>query len=470
MAAHDRKRRVGTEWRGPADFARRRKQFAEALKRLGDLQVPSLLATWVTGTSSWQSFSAGDVAWLAESVNDYTSEGEAAGRLLLDHVSSAYLVTQEATRSVSCGDWERLVKHLGTYLSPEARTLWVTVLLEAFAITEQDIIGLRGNQLTPLARAVWALEPRKASNLALTWLSEADNWQKVSRADLASIIAFAVAAEKADRVVLMYRLDRTLTAEGVGDLGWQECASISLAWLRMGDKPKAQEWAMRVYNHFLGTEEARATVTPDGLADAAFVLWQVGLIRKDKSYSSFAQALADLARRGELVVSNISNRERYYGYFALPLTTPEAQNTVQAELVGPDGLPRVPVAKVLSYFHRGQDALRPWWGFLDGKVTSSQGSPDAQALWLVARCAGQMQAHAPQQVPPQQHFAQQPAPQAPAVAHQQPQQHAYLGAGEEVHVIAVKGLGRDGREYVAEFDAVFPVGTRILGVSERPPA
>jgi len=74
--------------------------------------------------------------------------------------------------------------------------------------------------------------------------------------------------------------------------------------------------------------------------------------------------------------------------------------------------------------------------------------------------AGQ-QPQAPQQVPPQQHAIPQAAPQ---------QQHAYLGAGEEVHVIAVKGLGRDGREYVAEFDAVFPVGTRILGVSERPPA
>jgi hypothetical protein len=83
--------------------------------------------------------------------------------------------------------------------------------------------------------------------------------------------------------------------------------------------------------------------------------------------------------------------------------------------------------------------------------------------------AGQMQPQAPQQVPPQQHFAQQPAAPAP-VGHHPQQQHAYLGAGEEVHVIAVKGLGRDGREYVAEFDAVFPVGTRILGVSERPPA
>jgi hypothetical protein len=44
---------------------------------------------------------------------------------------------------------------------------------------------------------------------------------------------------------------------------------------------------------------------------------------------------------------------------------------------------------------------------------------------------------------------------------------ATLGRNEEVHVIAVKGLGRDGREYVAEFDAVFPRGTKILWVNEH---
>jgi len=34
----------------------------------------------------------------------------------------------------------------------------------------------------------------------------------------------------------------------------------------------------------------------------------------------------------------------------------------------------------------------------------------------------------------------------------------------EIHVIQVRGKGKDGREYVAEFDAVFPPGTKILKV------
>lgn len=47
------------------------------------------------------------------------------------------------------------------------------------------------------------------------------------------------------------------------------------------------------------------------------------------------------------------------------------------------------------------------------------------------------------------------------------QQPASRESQQEVHVISVKGLGSDGREYIAEFDAVFPPGTRILGVTER---
>lgn len=79
--------------------------------------------------------------------------------------------------------------------------------------------------------------------------------------------------------------------------------------------------------------------------------------------------------------------------------------------------------------------------------------------------AGQQPQQAAMPVPPAQQPQYAPPQQIPHQA-----AHPSLGAGEEVHVILVRGLGRDNREYVAEFDAVFPVGTRILGVSERPPA
>lgn len=36
----------------------------------------------------------------------------------------------------------------------------------------------------------------------------------------------------------------------------------------------------------------------------------------------------------------------------------------------------------------------------------------------------------------------------------------------DVHTIRVEGLGADGRRYKADFDAVFPKGTKITGIGE----
>jgi hypothetical protein len=37
----------------------------------------------------------------------------------------------------------------------------------------------------------------------------------------------------------------------------------------------------------------------------------------------------------------------------------------------------------------------------------------------------------------------------------------------EVHTIVVEGLAPDGRTYFAEYDAVFPRGTKVMGVTEK---
>jgi hypothetical protein len=66
--------------------------------------------------------------------------------------------------------------------------------------------------------------------------------------------------------------------------------------------------------------------------------------------------------------------------------------------------------------------------------------------------------------------AQQPKlPMSP-----QHQQQALQGpkapSDAEVHVIRVEGRGLDGNRYVAEFEAVFPRGTKVMGVTEVEPS
>lgn len=57
------------------------------------------------------------------------------------------------------------------------------------------------------------------------------------------------------------------------------------------------------------------------------------------------------------------------------------------------------------------------------------------------------------------------APQMPAL--QGPPQQKALGSDGEVHTIIVEGHGMDGKKYIAEFDAVFPRGTKVMGVTEK---
>lgn len=55
-----------------------------------------------------------------------------------------------------------------------------------------------------------------------------------------------------------------------------------------------------------------------------------------------------------------------------------------------------------------------------------------------------------------------------------PQQQAALQgpkaqADGEVHIIKVEGRGQDNKVYVAEFEALFPRGTKVMGVTEVEP-
>jgi hypothetical protein len=75
-------------------------------------------------------------------------------------------------------------------------------------------------------------------------------------------------------------------------------------------------------------------------------------------------------------------------------------------------------------------------------------------------------------VPPGAPMPAAPAPapvpalgqQQPPVLQPQPQPQAQPQPQTDVFQVVVEGKGLDGRTYLAEFDAVFPPGTKILGV------
>lgn len=65
------------------------------------------------------------------------------------------------------------------------------------------------------------------------------------------------------------------------------------------------------------------------------------------------------------------------------------------------------------------------------------------------------------------------APKLPLSPQGQQAQAALQGpkapSDSEVHIIKVEGKGLDGKTYIAEFEALFPRGTKVMGVTEVEP-
>lgn len=107
-------------------------------------------------------------------------------------------------------------------------------------------------------------------------------------------------------------------------------------------------------------------------------------------------------------------------------------------------------------------------GMGSSPISSPQTPKGAQVVSLVGQPNPVQQQQQQPQMPmsppmrPSMGQAQSPAPFLTKTPPQQQQQ-----GNVEVHTISVVGLGSDGKKYLAEFDAVFPPGTKIEEVSER---
>jgi hypothetical protein len=101
-----------------------------------------------------------------------------------------------------------------------------------------------------------------------------------------------------------------------------------------------------------------------------------GLIAKGKAYPAFATALARLARDGAVETD-------WPMWPGAMLATPELRQTVRAQLVDAEGLPRLGVAKVLASSYGCYGEAKAWCDFLEANIAQAQG--DTKAMWLLAR-------------------------------------------------------------------------------------
>ena len=123
--------------------------------------------------------------------------------------------------------------------------------------------------------------------MAATWIKANDaSLSQSAKGDLAALMLAAARSGDADAAGLMGDMEQTLLAvSNSGELPLWQHGNVVDAWLAVGDKAKAQQWAMRGYQFAVGTEAARATVVPWDLELLSMILKRAGLTGEGKGYA-----------------------------------------------------------------------------------------------------------------------------------------------------------------------------------------
>ncbi len=114
-----------------------------ALGILGDKQddVDGIAATFVKGTTLWQSWPPGDVANLATRIAALGESGTAARQTIISMVTSKY-VSAGSGKSLTLGQWESFSGTLAPGLSAEAKAQWAAIIIQAYAGSGETAISL----------------------------------------------------------------------------------------------------------------------------------------------------------------------------------------------------------------------------------------------------------------------------------------------------------------------------------------
>lgn len=358
--------------------------LVSTLAQLGDLHVSGIVATWVNGTTAWQSLEVADMITLARNLeNDHSIASDIALKSLTENVNSRFM-TAQAVKTVPLAYWSQILQYMGKDLSAENRVLWTGILMDAYAKTDQDIAALKTNILAFL-QVMTRLDSAKAADVAVQWLTDRAAWKQLGPTTLASVITYAFGSPKADKAALMDAFDKTLADKT--KLNWQECSSIAYAWSNMGNQAKAREWAMSVYQRLVGTDEARKAVDSESLQLLDKLLRKVRLLDGSQTFPEYTQALLDMAYRGALYPDDGSDRA-----FADILMATKNDDTVKAQLTDPNGMPRIALGRILTLVYRNQKSIEVWLDELDSKIADAVADKDAKAMWLVLRADAAVQA------------------------------------------------------------------------------
>ena len=356
---------------------------ASALRRLGrKADACSVGTTWVASSDSFKSLPLHELAPLARMLAGDKAAGGDGRRKILDYLDQEILSDAGKTRSTSCRSWTVITYALRGDFSAEERTRWAEKLLAAFANTDEAVSALKGIDFAYVADALSSLSIASQRRLGQQWVEQHPGytWPEATRDQMTRLAGVLRHSGQREAAAFLRANWISTSADNVeqafqeANLTWRECVTVARAWQGHGDSAKAQEWAMRAYQMAL----AESPQSDGTLAVIGIALMEAGLAGEGTGdYVDYAAALVKVALSGKL-----TDAVRYEA-LCHPLNSPETRSIVEAQLVDPQGQPRVELANTLSWAHLRAKQLKQWQSSLEQRIGAAGG--DAKARWLIAR-------------------------------------------------------------------------------------
>jgi hypothetical protein len=240
--------------------------LSDALGSLGDATAGGVVAAYMAASTGWQSWNAGDLAWLAERLSAVGDSGKAARQGLIQHLAGKLLADPKATKTAGAKAWASMCRFLAKDLPAEDRGVWVTKLIDAFAGSPESLGGLGSDEMASLNEAMTALgSEAKGTDLAIALVDKSAAWKEWSPDALSWLTGTLRRAAEAGKAARLKVFDH-ITAKYLDDLAKAKDVSID-RWADFanclgGDLPPEgrQLWAFKIRAAFAGTTAAQAAL------------------------------------------------------------------------------------------------------------------------------------------------------------------------------------------------------------------
>ena len=265
---------------------------------------------------SWNSLDVAGLTSVAVQLRDQGAAGEPDRKLLAGYVAQRY-ASAAAAGPVEWGQWLDLACLLGPYYPAETQAAMAQSIKSSLAATAEAVSGMSPQAAASVAaalgrlgkadgdivsgmsselRAAWlakiqagltgtpeavasvsvtslqgsALYLRQqsagmaAANMMVAWLRNEQIASKLATMDLGDLLQAVPQNDAVAAKIIIAELEPRLAAQHARLPLWQgTCTTLAYRLSELGETAKAREWAVRTYQTYLGTEQAKAAANEE---------------------------------------------------------------------------------------------------------------------------------------------------------------------------------------------------------------